>query len=150
MNQEKQLALIRKTNNNIQERVRRAWRLRRFAPNEAERQRIARQIIVPLTSLVERLYLQELRLINRLLRRNGIRQGAPATMFRRNAGNIGAANWLVAKAKAQVRYNSQGILRNQLRNKLRNQGLSSELISKILKNAYPNKNAFKLHNHVRN
>ena len=150
MNQEKQLALIRKTNNNIQERVRRAWQSFNGAPNVVERQRIGRQIIAPLAALVEKLYLQELKLVNSLLRRSGIRQGAPATMFRRNAGNIGAANWLVAKAKAQVRYNSQGILRNQLRNKLRNQGLSSELISKILKNAYPNKNAFKLHNHVRN
>ena len=150
MNQEKQLALIRKTNNNIQERMRRAWHLHRFAPNVVERQRVGRQIIAPLAALIERLYLQELKLINRLLRRNGIRQGAPSTMFRRNAGNVGAANWLVTKAKAQVRYNSQGVLRNQLRTKLRNDGLSPELISKILKNAYPNKNAFKLNNHVRN
>lgn len=147
MNQEKQLALIRKTNNNVQERLRRAWRLHRFATTPAERHRVANRVLNPIIILIERLYLQELRLINRLLRRNGIRQGAPATIFRRNAG---AANWLVTKAKAQVRYNSQGILRNQLRNKLRNQGLSSELISKILKNAYPNKNAFGLHNHVRN
>jgi hypothetical protein len=88
--------------------------------------------------------------MNRLLRRNGIRQGAPVTIYRRNEGNIGASNWIVAKAKAQVRFNSQGVLRNQLRTKLRNDGLSSELISKILKNAYPNKNAFKLNNHVRN
>lgn len=150
MNQEKQLALIRKTNNNVQERLRRAWRLHRFATTPAERQRVANRVLNPLITLIERLYLQELRLVNSLLRKSGIRQGAPATIFRRNAGNTGASNWLVEKAKAQVRYNSQGILRNQLRNKLRNEGLNSELISKILKNAYPNKNAFRLSNHVRN
>jgi hypothetical protein len=150
MNQEKQLALIRKTNSNIQARMQRAWRMHRFATTPAERQRVATRVINPLGALIQRLYLQELRLMNRLLRRNGIRQGAPVTIYRRNEGNIGASNWIVAKAKAQVRYNSQGVLRNQLRTKLRNDGLSSELISKILKNAYPNKNAFKLNNHVRN